>query len=45
VIHNILQSDRPGVYSCGPRPLMESLERAIRNKRTDCAFYQEDSEM
>jgi hypothetical protein len=45
VVENILQSDRPGVYSCGPRPLMESLESAIRKKRTDCAFYREDSEM
>jgi hypothetical protein len=45
VIHDILESDRPGVYSCGPHSLMECLECAIYSKRTDCAFYREDSEM
>ena len=46
VIHSVLQSDRPGVYSCGPHSLMESLENAIHGKRPgDCALYREDSEM
>ena len=45
VIESILKADRPGVYSCGPHALMESLEDAIRLKRNDCAFYREDSEM
>lgn len=45
VIQNILQSDRPGVYSCGPHSLMESFESAVCSKRADCAFYREDSEM
>ena len=46
VIDSVLQSDRPGVYSCGPRSLMESLESAIEKKcSVDCALYREDSEM
>ncbi len=45
VICDTLKADRPGVYSCGPHALMESLEDAIRSKRNDCAFYREDSEM
>ena len=45
VVHSILQCDRPGVYSCGPHAMMESLESTIVGKRTDCAFYREDSEM
>jgi len=45
VIESILKADRPGVYICGPHPLMESVEGAIRDERSDCAFYREDSEM
>ena len=45
VIAGVIEADRPGVYSCGPHALMESVERAIRHKRDDCAFYREDSEM
>jgi len=46
VIHDIIDSNKPGVYSCGPRPLMNSVENAIRNSTcSTCAFYREDSEM
>mmetsp|Transcript_23248 Transcript_23248/g.68748 ORF Transcript_23248/g.68748 Transcript_23248/m.68748 type:complete len:902 (-) Transcript_23248:201-2906(-) len=45
VIEPVLKAGRPGVYSCGPHSLMESVEGSIRSKRKDCAFYREDSEM
>ena len=45
VIDAILAAKRPGVYSCGPHALMESVQDSIRWKRKDCAFYREDSEM
>ena len=45
VVCDVITADRPGVYSCGPRPMMESVENMIRRKRIDCAFYREDSEM
>ena len=44
VINCVLESDRPGVYSCGPNSLMESVKVAINRKRKHCAFYREDSE-
>ena len=45
VIQDVLQAKQPGVYSCGPRALLDAVEEAIRRKRDDCAFYQENSEM
>lgn len=45
VIRDILEARRPGVYSCGPRTLLDLVEGSIRRKRDDCAFYEEDSEM
>ncbi len=45
VISDILKADRPGVYSCGPSALMESVETSIKKKHRYCAFYREDSEM
>mmetsp|Transcript_5999 Transcript_5999/g.7941 ORF Transcript_5999/g.7941 Transcript_5999/m.7941 type:complete len:99 (+) Transcript_5999:1-297(+) len=45
VIGDILRADQPGVYSCGPLALMQSVEKSIKSKRADCAFYCEDSEM
>ena len=45
VIRDNLRAKRPGVYMCGPIPLMESVEGSIQNQRTDCAFYREDSEL
>lgn len=45
IIEDIVKAERPGVYSCGPRSLIEAVEGSIRIKRDDCAFYQEDSEM
>jgi hypothetical protein len=45
VISDVIKSDRPGVYSCGPRRLMESVESAIRKNHSDYALYREDSEM
>mmetsp|Transcript_11168 Transcript_11168/g.20977 ORF Transcript_11168/g.20977 Transcript_11168/m.20977 type:complete len:712 (+) Transcript_11168:1145-3280(+) len=45
VIQDILEASHPGVYSCGPRALLDMVEGSIRHKRDDCAFYEEDSEM
>jgi hypothetical protein len=45
VIRNVLKAHRPGVYMCGPRPLMDSVEGAVRDERSGCAFYRNDSEM
>mmetsp|Transcript_6682 Transcript_6682/g.11689 ORF Transcript_6682/g.11689 Transcript_6682/m.11689 type:complete len:980 (-) Transcript_6682:159-3098(-) len=45
VIQDIIKAKQPGVYSCGPRTLLDIVERSIRQKRDDCAFYEEDSEM
>jgi hypothetical protein len=45
VIRNVLKAKRPGVYMCGPIPLMGSVEGSIQKQRTDCAFYREDSEL
>ena len=45
VIESALVAVRPGVYFCGPHGLMENVEQSIRSKRSDCAFYREDSEM
>ena len=44
VINCVLEADRPGIYSCGPNSLMESVEVAINRKRKHCAFYRKDSE-
>mmetsp|Transcript_11169 Transcript_11169/g.20990 ORF Transcript_11169/g.20990 Transcript_11169/m.20990 type:complete len:724 (+) Transcript_11169:1145-3316(+) len=45
VIQELLKANCPGVYSCGPRALLDMVEGSIRRKRDDCAFYEEDSEM
>ena len=45
VVADIDNATLPGVYLCGPVPLMESVEGTIRKTRSDCAFYTENSEM
>ena len=46
VTNCVSQADRPGVYSCGPRRLMESLEVSMRERSSNCCvFYREDSEL
>ena len=45
LIKDTMKADRPGVYMCGPRPLMKAVEDSIPRKRTDCVFYREDSEL
>ena len=45
VIEDIVKAQSPGVYLCGPRSLLDAIGDTIREKRNDCAIYQEDSEM
>ncbi|KAL7537624.1 hypothetical protein ACHAWF_005853, partial [Thalassiosira exigua] len=45
IIEDIVKAKHPGVYSCGARSLIEAVEGSIRLKRSDCAMYNEDSEM
>ncbi len=45
IVGDVLKAERPGVYFCGPKALFEAVEGAIKNKRSDCAFYQEDPDM
>ena len=45
VIEDIIKAKSPGIYLCGPRSLLDAVDDMIREKRNDCAIYQEDSEM
>jgi len=45
VIGDIVESNYLGVYSCGPRSLMETVEGAVKDSGVQCAFYREDSEL
>lgn len=45
VIHSVLKAKKPGVLSCGPRTLIDTVQESIRLRRDDCAFYEENSEM
>jgi len=45
VIQGVLKAKKPGVFSCGSRTLLDTVEESICLKRDDCAFYEEDSEM
>eukprot|EP00581_Thalassiosira_minuscula_P015542 CAMPEP_0183729530 /NCGR_PEP_ID=MMETSP0737-20130205/30552_1 /TAXON_ID=385413 /ORGANISM="Thalassiosira miniscula, Strain CCMP1093" /LENGTH=861 /DNA_ID=CAMNT_0025961743 /DNA_START=193 /DNA_END=2778 /DNA_ORIENTATION=+ len=45
ILCDIIKAQKPGVFSCGPRSMIDRLEESIRLKREDCAFYKEDSDM
>lgn len=45
IAHGIVETKKPGVYTCGPQSLLNAVKSIVGKECKNCAFYEEDSEM